>query len=193
MYESVNGGENWGAVNTGSTVATCHLAFDPVAPQTIYAGSCGKGVYKSVNGGKNWSSSSSGLTDLDADYLTVDPSNPQTIYAATPGGAFRSTNGGSSWIAINKGFTSTFIYMVAIDPADSRILYAGTSGGGGIFKATVAPAGCSGSGASTIVDVQNAINMLLGLAQPSTCIDLDGNNHVSVYELQKATNSFLGR
>ena len=55
------------------------------------------------------------------------------------------------------------------------------------FQATT-PAGCGG--AVGIVQVQDALEMFMGLKAPSACVDLDASNAVSASEVQKMVNSF---
>ena len=50
---------------------------------------------------------------------------------------------------------------------------------------------CNGDGAITIDEVQNAINMYLGLKPSAVCVDLNGNG-VTIDEVQKVINGYLG-
>ena len=54
------------------------------------------------------------------------------------------------------------------------------------------PGDCDGSGTVSIGEVQKAINMFLGAAAPDCGVDCDGNGQVSIGELQKVINAFLG-
>src|SRR5918995_1709253 len=110
------GGGIWESLDTGATwtprtdqmpsLAIGAIAFDPTAPNKVYAGSgegnfyfnLGAGVYKSINGGTTWTVLASapfiGVGFYD---LVVDRQNPAVFYAATTNGLFKSTNGGASW------------------------------------------------------------------------------------------------
>jgi len=117
------------------------LVIDPTAPQTIYAGTEGRGMYKSTNGGDDWSAVNSGLPDYPRDVyaLAIDPATPQTVYAGTwSTGVFKSTNGGGNWSAVNTGLPSDYptVYALAIDPTAPQTIYAGTRGFVGVFKST---------------------------------------------------------
>ncbi|MDD2856647.1 MAG: carboxypeptidase regulatory-like domain-containing protein, partial [Desulfuromonadaceae bacterium] len=54
------------------------------------------------------------------------------------------------------------------------------------------PGDCDGDEKVTIAEVQSAINMFLGLKTAEACVDTDGLNGVSIAEVQKTINSFLG-
>jgi hypothetical protein len=50
------------------------IAVDPLAPNTIYAGT-GFGIYKSINGGSNWTILTSGLPAVLVFKISDDPTN----------------------------------------------------------------------------------------------------------------------
>ena len=54
------------------------------------------------------------------------------------------------------------------------------------------PGDCDGNGTVSIGEVQKAINMFLGAAPPDCGVDCDGNGQVSIGEVQKVINAFLG-
>jgi photosystem II stability/assembly factor-like uncharacterized protein len=63
VFKGTDGGTTWSAANTGLTNVLSaygvssgigHLAIDPLAPNTLYAGSA-LGVFKSTDGGASWS------------------------------------------------------------------------------------------------------------------------------------------
>jgi photosystem II stability/assembly factor-like uncharacterized protein len=130
------------------------LAVDPLAPNTIYAGTGqngGGGVYKTTDGGNNWTALNTGLTSINCSVLLVDPNTPSTIYASlntTNGsagsGLYKSIDGGNSWSALTNGLTG--VSALAIDPSSPSTLYAG-SAFIGVFKST--NGGASWAGAST--------------------------------------------
>ena len=55
------------------------------------------------------------------------------------------------------------------------------------------PGDCDGNGSVSIAEVQKAINMFLGLQPPSCGVDKDGDGQVGIGEVQKVINAFLGR
>jgi PKD repeat protein len=54
------------------------------------------------------------------------------------------------------------------------------------------PGDCDGSGTVSIGEVQKAINMFLGIVPPGCGVDCNGNGTVSIGEVQKVINAFLG-
>ena len=54
------------------------------------------------------------------------------------------------------------------------------------------PGDCDGNGTVSIGEVQKAINMFLGAAAADCGVDCDGNGQISIGELQKVINAFLG-
>jgi hypothetical protein len=89
IRKSIDGGATWADASVGmSDVPVNALAFDPVAPNTIWAGT-DVGVYLSMDGGATWNPYSNGLPnvavfDIKANHAT------DTILVCTHGrGAFR--------------------------------------------------------------------------------------------------------
>jgi photosystem II stability/assembly factor-like uncharacterized protein len=58
--------------------------------------------------------------------------------------------------------------------------------------ATSKPGDCNGDNIVSIAEVQSAINMFLGLKPVQACVDQDSNGVVTISEVQKVINSFLG-
>jgi PKD repeat protein len=54
------------------------------------------------------------------------------------------------------------------------------------------PGDCDGTGEVSIGEVQKAINMFLGTIPPDCGVDCDGSGEVSIGEVQKVINAFLG-
>jgi hypothetical protein len=54
------------------------------------------------------------------------------------------------------------------------------------------PGDCDGDGTVSIGEVQKAINMFLGLTLPACGVDCNGDGTVSIGEVQKVINGFLG-
>ena len=61
-----------------------------------------------------------------------------------------------------------------------------------ITSGTAIPGDCDGDGSVSIGEVQKAINMFLGTVTPGCGVDCDGNGSISIGELQKVINAFLG-
>ena len=54
------------------------------------------------------------------------------------------------------------------------------------------PGDCDGNGQVSIGEVQKAINMFLGTQAPACGVDCNGDGTVSIGEVQKVINAFLG-
>ena len=54
------------------------------------------------------------------------------------------------------------------------------------------PGDCDGDGSVSIAELQKAINMFLGAVRPECGVDCDGDGAVSIGEVQKVVNGFLG-
>jgi photosystem II stability/assembly factor-like uncharacterized protein len=125
------------------------FAFDPRAPDTVYAATSGYGadhggsVYKTTDAGKHWRSTTpSDWTRVDA--LAADPQHPDTLYTGTGIAVFKTVNGGQSWQGASRGLflgpphiggapaerrRDGWVTALAVDPADGDNVYAGTPTG----------------------------------------------------------------
>ena len=63
---------------------------------------------------------------------------------------------------------------------------------GQITISAAIPGDCDGDGAVSIGEVQKAINMFLGAAPPDCGVDCNGDGKISIGEVQKVINAFLG-
>jgi photosystem II stability/assembly factor-like uncharacterized protein len=106
------------------------IAYDPVDPQIVYAGSYGSGVFKSTDGGRNWFSVNHGLTNRYVYSLAINPQDTSMIYAGTyRGQVYKTNDGGNSWEWSGNGMQAdAIVYSIAIDPFAPDILYAATRG-----------------------------------------------------------------
>jgi len=106
VIKSTDGGESWFWADSGlytdwETNASC-LAFDPLNPDTLYAGTrgfFGGTVYKTTNGGLYWIDVGDEIVGSRIGSLAVDSQNPQIVYAGTSlsGAVNKSINGGINW------------------------------------------------------------------------------------------------
>ncbi|MCL4560158.1 MAG: hypothetical protein M1281_06045, partial [Chloroflexi bacterium] len=136
VYKSADSAKSWSpTAYTGTSVLS--LAFTRLSPDTLFAGTDGKGVVKSADGGVTWTRADNGLEGAVVFALAADPAHSETLYAGTGNGydnsVFRTTDGGNSWLHVVMDLGNTDVFNLALDPKDSSVLYAGTNGRG-IFR-----------------------------------------------------------
>ena len=138
-----------------------HLAVDPHAPGTVYAGMDDKrGVWRSNNFGAVWRKKSNGLTEHNVNHIAVSPHDAR-IFAATEGGVFASSDQGESWQMVSSGYEGKNVQFVLLSPHSESLWLAGT---------LVRSGGCF-AGAGTVMTTQPSEKMHSGIS--------DGRLHVS--------------
>jgi photosystem II stability/assembly factor-like uncharacterized protein len=140
LARTTDAGETWQSISNGLPVDgqgqsyIITLAFNPTAPDTLYAGTGGwvgqgHGVYKSTDGGLSWSAANTGMLDYRITALAVDPSNAQVVLAGTDDGQlFISTDAAVTWsnIAANLGlspYQSGQVQSLVFDLARPQTIY----------------------------------------------------------------------
>jgi photosystem II stability/assembly factor-like uncharacterized protein len=142
VWESFDEGATW-TVRTDRmpTLAIGALAFDPVNPSNVYAGSgegnfyarLGAGVFKSSDGGTTWSAPPPGPLLGNGFYdLAIDRGDPNVLYGATSGGFFVSTNAGGTWVQRRAGTC----WAVSVDPAGGAGAELLVAFADGLFRST---------------------------------------------------------
>ncbi|MFK7886307.1 MAG: hypothetical protein AB8G16_05520 [Gammaproteobacteria bacterium] len=127
-YRTVDGGDTWQRLAQQPwrpSFEVDRVAFDPVAPDTMYLVSTDEGsnVYRSSDGGVSWQTIADDLIDENIFAMAVSNSGEQLLgtftgsYTALPGGNFVSSN---------LGWSDLPFEMLAFAPNDSRKLYAPT-------------------------------------------------------------------
>jgi len=124
--------------------AVTSIAFDPVNPSTIYAGTAGSGPFSSLNviqtsvtnveaaatnAQSDWFAipgTNGVLINPNVNAFVVDPVLPSYLYAGTSGSLFKSTNYGATWFGAGLGFG--LVKALAIS-SNASVLYAGASAG----------------------------------------------------------------
>jgi hypothetical protein len=110
IWKSVNGGASWSPLDDfmPNIAVTC-MAFDPVNPNIIWAGTGegffnadgvrGAGIFRTTNAGANWFRlpATNNSNFFFVQDIVVSPANPNHIYAATRTGVQRSLDNGASW------------------------------------------------------------------------------------------------
>ncbi|HEY4134162.1 MAG TPA: hypothetical protein VGO34_03010 [Alphaproteobacteria bacterium] len=132
-----------GSGRLGPSKVHC-LAFDPVDPDTIYAGTEPIGIWVTHDRGKNWEqlegvwkvpaipSVTYPVPTVEAHVrdITIDPNNRDVIYAALQVGfMIKSSDRGKTWKLLDKGIDPD-VHTLVIRPDDTKRIYAATGGHG---------------------------------------------------------------
>jgi photosystem II stability/assembly factor-like uncharacterized protein len=148
LYRSVNGGLSWTEMDTGSVDeriglydGVIEIAFDPIRPDTMYAGTIWSGeIYKTTDGGSTWVALNTPWSDGPGIPFTIalNPNQPNIIYAGVSGyGLMKSTDGGLAWTHKESGMdgNATAIQVIVIDQSNPKQMYAGLNSVG-VFETT---------------------------------------------------------
>lgn len=87
LFLSRDEGRSWEKSRQWGPNLSWSAVFDPLDPDTIYAG-IAYGVLRSRDGGESWSFFSRGIPGVGINDLTFDPADPTKLYAATSAGIF---------------------------------------------------------------------------------------------------------
>jgi len=92
IYKTINGGESWSMVSSGSYR---DIRFHPTNPEIVYAENNGD-FYRSSNGGSSWTQVTTGLGSADRLVIGVTPANPDVVYC------FLTSNYGNPFVGIYR-------------------------------------------------------------------------------------------
>jgi len=151
-------------------------------------------VAKAVDSTRN------GSSDI---YLgALSPSGATLLFGTYLGGA--RYDGGSS-VAVTSGGELVLSAFTRSEDIPTPEGYDTTFGGLGqwgyagdiylarmVISQSVLPGDADGNGVISIGEVQQSINMFLGVAAPGNGVDCSGDGTVSIGEVQKVINGFLG-
>ncbi len=129
IWKSTNGGATWTPINDFmANLFIGALAFDPLNPNTMYAGTGERlydqvvrnsGIFKSTDGGNTWFQLPATAFWLDVQTIAPQPASSNTLLAATGGGIFRTTDGGASW-SLSSVPSLSMAQGVAFDPSNGN-------------------------------------------------------------------------
>jgi photosystem II stability/assembly factor-like uncharacterized protein len=123
IYKSRDGGQSFERLDSPmNKMDVWKIAFDPVDPDTIFAGTRPAALFRSKDGGQNWQQlrvdmvedcPNVGVPRVTA--LTVDPSDRNIVWAGVEvDGVRRSLDGGETWTRIAGGLSDPDIHDVAV-------------------------------------------------------------------------------
>ncbi|MBB31398.1 MAG: hypothetical protein CME25_21130 [Gemmatimonadetes bacterium] len=154
VFVTVNGGTRWSSTGLDS-VNVSDIALNPLAPDTAYVATNGKGIYRTFDGGSSWTQVNSGLGSLRVSELAVHPTHPEIQFAVTfDGGLYKTENHGNNWAISNNGLPTLNLSSVAIAPGNPSVVFVAASSPVEIYK--------SSDGGATWSDISLNISMAVG-------------------------------
>ena len=141
LRKSADYGSTWETVITGYNIDGESVTYDPVHPDTMYAGRFDNGsAYRSTNRGGTWTMMGSSGSVLCA--LAVRPDSVNILYGGSGGGMIsKSTDFGATWKVVYSGSSVDFqeVPKIITTPMNPLLAYATVYGGGsglGVLKTT---------------------------------------------------------
>jgi photosystem II stability/assembly factor-like uncharacterized protein len=146
LYHSEDGGEHFERLDSPmNALHVWKVAYDPVDPQTIFAGTRPAALFRSTDGGRHWEKLRAEMAEECPNVriprvtaLTVDPSDHRIVWAGVEvDGVRRSRDGGESWTRISGGLDDPDIHDTAVSingaktvlTSTPREIFASTDGG----------------------------------------------------------------
>ncbi|HJY82070.1 MAG TPA: hypothetical protein VKK81_13435 [Candidatus Binatia bacterium] len=111
------------------------VTFDPVAPNTLFAGTRPAALFRSRDGGQHWQKLTADLAQECPDVriprvtsLVVDPTDHNIIWAGIEvDGVRRSLDGGETWSRISEGLPIADIHDIVVSPANPKTVVVGAN------------------------------------------------------------------
>ena len=109
------------------------LAFDPVTPTTMYAGT-DAGIYKSTNSGSTWTPTAQGTGRITDIVVDTDGGSGRLIWGTVEGlGVARSLDQGATFQVFSTGLASLELTSLEVDHTGTgRLIWGTTKGGDGV-------------------------------------------------------------
>jgi len=127
MY-STDSGSSWSDITPSAATGEYYFygaGFDPVNPDTMFAGSL-YSMYMSTDAGTSWTKISSQVYNYD---ISFSQASSDLVMACGSSYIYRSADGGSTWTTIISGLSGSGIQWITPDRTDAALAYTGSSAG----------------------------------------------------------------
>ncbi|MBN1349182.1 choice-of-anchor D domain-containing protein [candidate division KSB1 bacterium] len=129
IIHTKNGGESWFYLNQGLPVwrklsdYTNTIAFDPIYPSTIFAGT-ETSIFRLQDADTVWTDVGyTGIENIQS--IAIRPDQSEILFIGTREGLFKSDDRGGTWVRVETGLpTRPNVRSLVIDPENSNIIYA---------------------------------------------------------------------
>lgn len=128
LYQSQDYGASWTYIDTGLPISgVLTLAYDPAAPQIVYAGTEGGGLLKSLDAGQTWQPLISWMGGKNILAVAVHPTNHKVFVSTIGAGQaiYVSDDGGQTWSHLAEQPTTGPVWELLYTHDPTPILYAG--------------------------------------------------------------------
>lgn len=135
VYRSSDRGQSFERLDSPmNSLHVWKIAFDPVDPDVIFAGTRPAAVFRSQDSGRHWEKLSAEFAEECANVriprmtgLVVDPADHRIIWAgAEVDGVRRSLDGGATWTHMTGGLHDPDIHDIAVSVAGTKAVLVST-------------------------------------------------------------------
>ena len=187
LFTTTDAGSQWAKAHEFESKCVTEIAVHPEISNNVFA-VAGGDVYKSADFGSTFVQLA--LPPKSVQTLFFDLLAFNVLYAGGEDGVYRSVDGGETWEILDDDLRDLTVSCLLAD-SERQILYAGTTGGG-VFKRDrpgvwMIKGDVSGDGRINILDVMDAVNIILGLFEPTSgqfwAADYNGDAAVNVLDI----------
>lgn len=152
VYRSPDGGTTWTRGNdglvlcpsltypNGRPVDVLSIVVDRSAPNTVLAGTSGRGMFRSTDFGATWVELGGVSNTISVTSIVEDPGDAAIFTASTEAeGLIRSVDSAVSWGSYGTGITTNDLTLIVADPTAQGGLLVGSEGAGVYRPGTSVP------------------------------------------------------